>query len=159
MYRDRQPALAFGLAAGLVLVLLCLTSCGEKAPTIEISKDSGRLEGTWVLKSRLVEDNSNAPGSERQMKLVLSDGQLFRAEFRASDSDKWIRGGQGSFSYAPPLLTLYWESGTINPLLVVERDPNTIVLHHCRTMIPVKDQEPSEIFVRQKKGGPTRGAS
>jgi len=138
---------------------LCLISCGEKAPTIEKSKDSGRLAGTWVLQTKLVgSDNQEAAVVEPQMKLVFTDDQLFRAEFRANDSQKWIRGGQGSFSYNPPLLTMYWESGTINPLLVVEKDSGTIVLHHCRTMIPVKDQEPSEIFIRQK-GGPTRGAS
>jgi hypothetical protein len=158
VYGDRKLVLTCSLAA--VLVALCLCSCGEKAPTIEKSKDSGQLAGTWVLKSRVTEgEGQGAQGLERQMKLVFTDDQLFRAEFRENSSQKWIRAGQGSFSYKPPLLTMYWESGTINPLLIVEEDPNTIVLHHCRTMIPVKDQEPSEIFVRQKSSGPTRKAS
>ena len=157
MYRDRKLVLAYGIAA--LIAALCLGSCGEKAPTIEKSKDSGRLAGVWVLKSRLAGgEDQGAQGLERQMKLVFTDDQLFKAEFRENDSQKWIKGGEGSFSYSPPLLTMYWESGTINPMLVVEKDPNTIEVHHCRTMIPVKDQEPSEVFVRQK-GGPTRKAS
>lgn len=160
MYRDRKLVSAYCFVV-VAVVALCLCGCGEKIPTIEKTKDTGRLAGTWVLKTRLVggeDDGKGVPASERQMKLVFTDDQLFRAEFRGDASQKWISGGRGSFSYSPPLLTMYWESGTINPLLVVEQNPDTIVLHHCRTMIPVRGQEPSEIFVRQK-GGPTRKAS
>jgi hypothetical protein len=155
-FNHRQSLWPSCLAA--LLLILSLTSCGDKAPTITENPNGARLSGTWVLKTKFTETGGDAPSIDRQMKIVLSKGQLFEAEFRGNDSEKWIRGGQGSFSYDPPLLTLYWESGQTNALLVVEKDQNTMVLHHCRTMIPVKDQEPSEVFVRQK-GGPTRGAS
>jgi hypothetical protein len=153
---NRLPVSASLIAA--TVLIFGLTACGDKAPTIKKSENSSRLAGSWVLKAKLDESGHEVPAVERQMKLVLSEDQLFQAEFRASNSEKWIRGGQGSFSYDPPLLTLYWEAGSTNPLLVREKDQNTIELHHCRTMIPVINQEPSEIFVRQK-GGPTRGAS
>ncbi len=104
MHFNRQslwPSFLVGL-----LFILCLTSCGEKAPTITENPNNARLTGTWVLKTKFTETGGNAPSIDRQMKLMLKEGQLFEAEFRGNSSEKWIRGGQGSFSYDPPLLTL-----------------------------------------------------
>ncbi|MBI4963846.1 MAG: hypothetical protein HY913_11270 [Desulfomonile tiedjei] len=111
------------------------------------------------MKFRLVEDREE-PVDQRFLRLHLKEGGTFRADFRGEENQKWIRAGEGGFSYDPPLLTLFWDSGQVNSLLVREVQPEQLVIHHGRNLAPLKDQEPDEVFVRQKDAkGPTRGPS
>jgi hypothetical protein len=139
-------------------VALLVASCGDKAATISKNENSGRLVGTWILKARVTE-GAESPATERQMKLSFRDDQTFRAEYRGEESQPWITAGTGGFWYNPPSLTLYWDAGQTLTLLVVERDGDSILLHHGRNLAPLKDQEPEEVFVRAKAAGPTRQPS
>jgi hypothetical protein len=143
------------LAAGLALFV---ASCGDKAVTIPKNENTSRLVGTWILKTRIA-DGAESPVTERQMRLYFKDDQTFRAEFRGEESQNWITAGAGSFSYSPPVLTLYWDAGQTLTLLTEERGGDTMLIHHGRNFVPLKDQEPQEIFIRAKAAGPTRQPS
>jgi hypothetical protein len=94
------------------------------------------------------------------MRLVLNPDGTFVTNYRGDESQGWIRSGQGGFSYEPPYLNLFWENGASVTLLVTELEPDRILVHHGRNHVPLKDQEPQEIFVRQKmERGPTRISS
>ncbi len=150
VFRVLITVTAFGfLAAG----------CGEKAVPVEKNENISRLVGAWVLKARIV-DGNETPATERQMKLVLKGDQTFLAKFRGDESQTWINAGQGSFSYDPPLLTLYWNSGPQLTLLATETDSGELIIHHGRNLVPLQNQEPTERFVREKsQTGPTRQPS
>jgi hypothetical protein len=111
------------------------------------------------MKSRLVEDRAD-PVTQRLLRLHLKEDGTFRADYRGEESQEWIQPGGGGFSYEPPLLTLYWDSGQVITLLVRDAQPEQLVIHHGRNLAPLKDQEPDEVFIRQKETkGPTRGPS
>ena len=75
-------------------------------------------------------------------------------------TQEWIQAGDGAFSYDPPLLTLYWDSGATARLLVVESGPERLVFHHGRNLAPLNNQEPDEVFSRQKtEKGPVKKPS
>ncbi len=91
------------------------------------------------------------------MKLVLNSDGAFIANYRGEINQEWILAGQGAFSYDPPTLNLYWDTGRVINLLVDESQPDRLVLHHGKNIAPLKDQEPDEVFVRFKgEKGPTR---
>jgi outer membrane lipoprotein-sorting protein len=142
-----------------LLGLLALSSCTEKTAKLERSDNAALLAGTWTMKSRLAADRED-PVVQRFMKLRLKEDGTFRADYRGEQDQKWIQAGQGAFSYEPPLLTLHWNSGQVITLLVRNAKPEQLLIHHGRNLAPLKDQEPDEIFVRQKEAkGPTRGPS
>ena len=139
--------------------LLALSSCTERTPKVERSDKAALLAGAWTMKSRLVAERED-PVVQRFLKLRLKEDGTFRADYRGQEDQKWIQAGQGGFSYEPPLLTLYWNSGQVITLLVRDAKPEQLVVHHGRNLVPLKDQEPDEVFVRQKeRKGPTRGPS
>lgn len=138
---------------------LLLASCSDKGVSIQKNENASRLVGTWLLKARLI-DGKETPATERYMKLQLKDDETFRSWYRGEASQPWISAGQGAFSYDPPHLSLHWDSGATVTLLVTEKGPETLEIHHGRNVVPLKDQDPPEVFVRQKpQTGPTRGPS
>lgn len=146
--------------AGLCALCLVLVSCGS-GPRLTNERDKARtLAGTWVLQSRVV-DGKETPATERQMKIVVGDQGTFLFQYRGDDKQKWINAGEGGVSYIPPSLKFFWDTGQTQTLLVVKEQSDRIRLHHGQNLAPLKDQEPDEIFVREKAAGkgPTRRAS
>jgi hypothetical protein len=144
----------------ICLLMLLLASCRDQAPSTQtLNQQNAQLIGTWTLKTRST-GGEETPATERQMKLIFLTGETFRAEFRGDDTQKWIRAGEGSFTYRPPELTLYWESGGIMTLLVTELASDSLFVHHGRQVVPLNNQEPDEVFVRHKpQTGPIRNPS
>ncbi|MGB6066050.1 MAG: hypothetical protein WBG50_14715 [Desulfomonilaceae bacterium] len=148
-----MPVLGLLLFAGLIV------SCSSQTGSVEKTADDSRLAGTWVLTSRIIK-GQDVPATNRLMKLVFSNNGTFRSTYRGDEAQKWIAAGAGGFSYTPPLLTLYWDSGPVVRITVKETDPKRLLFHHGRNCVPLKNQDPDEIFVRQKsEKGPTRQPS
>lgn len=144
----------------LFLIFLVMASCGGDIPGPDKKNEVSRLSGTWTLKSRMTDGGGEAPAAERCMRLELHRDGTFNAKYRGTTSQPWIKAGQGAFSYAPPYLDLYWESGAKISLLVTELDQDRILVHHGRNLAPLKDQEPEELFTRERiEKGPTRSPS
>jgi hypothetical protein len=142
------------------LLLLVAAGCDNKTASTQRTDNAPALSGTWILKSKIAPDGIESPVSQRFMKLTFHADGSFQAFYRGEEPQSWIRAGQGGFSYYPPHLNLYWESGPIHTLVVREFQPERLLIHHGRNMIPLKDQEPDEVFVKQKtEKGPTRGQS
>jgi hypothetical protein len=141
----------------LAALSFLLVSCGSQTSTSDTKSDEKSvLPGKWSLQARLV-DGIETPANNRILEITFTKEGTFRANFRGDESQKWIRAGLGRYAYAPPLLTLYWETGPSVTLLVQELSPDRIRLHHGRVTIPMKDQEPDEIFVRrQVEKGPSK---
>ena len=137
-----------------------LMGCAEQSPNLEsASANSRMIAGSWVLKTR-VSGGSAQPAQDRIMRLNLTPRGTFTAYYRGDATQKWIRAGEGGFSYVPPLMTLFWDNGAKVTLLVTEEGPDRIRVHHGRNLAPLKNQDPDEIFVKQKTGrGPTRSPS
>jgi len=150
---------AFRVLITVVVFGFLAAACGEKAVPVEKNEYISRLVGTWVLKARIV-DGNETPATDRQMKLVLKADQTFLAKFRGDATQSWINAGRGSFSYDPPLLNLYWDSGPQLTVLATETGSEELVIHHGRNLVPLNNQEPTERFVREKsQSGPTRQPS
>ncbi|HMK37209.1 MAG TPA: hypothetical protein VK463_19200 [Desulfomonilaceae bacterium] len=143
----------------LTLCIFFVAACDTKTASVSKTDNAPVLAGTWVLQTRIAE-GVESPATQRFLKLTFNSDGSFRAGYRGDDTQKWIRAGQGGFSYTPPYLNLYWETGPILTVLVSEAGPERLVIHHGRNLVPLKDQEPDEIFVRQKvEKGPTRSQS
>lgn len=146
----------------LMLLMFCalLSACGERPSDLdEPSSDARLIAGTWVLQARMSGD-AETPASDRIMRLVFTPHGTFRAHYRGDASQPWIRAGRGGFAYSSPTLTLFWENGATANLLIIEQTPDRMKVHHGRNLVPLKDQDPDEIFVKQKiEKGPTQGAS
>jgi len=126
---------------------------------VKKADESGKIAGTWIMKSRIVGDNEE-PVHQRFMRLHLSEAGTFRAEYRGTDAQQWITAGRGAFSYEPPYITLFWDSGQVVTLMVRSGAADSLLVHHGRNLAPLKDQEPDEVFDRQKETkGPTRRPS
>jgi hypothetical protein len=133
-----------------------LISCQSTSSDSNAKDQRARISGTWLMTARML-DGSEVPVTERVMRLALNSDGTFYANYRGEMNQDWILAGQGAYSYEPPLLNLYWDSGRVINLLVDESQPEKLVLHHGRNAAPLKDQEPDEIFVRHKgEKGPTR---
>lgn len=147
------------LILGLLLLGTLAVSCTSQPKSAEKNGDALRLNGTWVLTSKVIEGR-DTPVTNRLMKLVFNNNGTFRAIYRGDEGQTWIGAGAGGFSYAPPLLTLFWDSGPAVTIVVEEKDPERLLFHHGRNLVPLINQEPDEIFVRQKiEKGPTRQPS
>ncbi len=143
----------------LILFFLLSVSCDPKTRSVQENENNTRLAGTWIIQSRII-DGVASPVNERFIGLVFDKGGLFRSTYREERSQEWIRAGEGAFSYDPPLLTLYWDSGATARLLVVESSPEQLIFHHGRNLAPLNNQEPDEIFSRQKTDkGPVKKPS
>ncbi len=140
----------------VTLFSLLILSCGGPATTEQKNDESSRLAGTWTLKTR-IKDGVGSPVTQRLMRLVLKENGTFHADYKGEESQRWIRAGQGGFSYNPPLLQFYWDKGPVVTLLVVEAEPARLLVHHGRNLVPLKNQEPDEVFVGETpQKGPTR---
>lgn len=146
------------------LILFCLLAvhavlligCQSKSQAPEGVNRADRLQGTWTLMARIV-DGQELPASQRVMRLTFNDKGTFTAEYRSDNDQGWIRPGKGVFRYLPPILSLHWDSGAVTTLLVTEMNEDRILVHHGRNLVPLRDQEPEEIFERQKlEKGPTQ---
>jgi hypothetical protein len=158
----KQPILRHACRVFVCVGLLSLivAGCDTKPASTQKPDNAAALSGTWILKSKISPDGVESPVSQRFMKLTFRADGSFQAAYRGEETQSWIRAGQGGFSYHPPHLSLYWESGPVLTLLVREFQPERLLIHHGRSMIPLKDQEPDEVFVKQKsEKGPTRGQS
>jgi peptidoglycan hydrolase-like protein with peptidoglycan-binding domain len=131
------------------LFSLLLTGCDSKTASSQRTKNDAALVGTWILKTDVSSGGSETPVSQRLMKLYFNPDGSFKASYRGNASQNWIRAGQGGFAYIPPYLNLYWESGTLTTLLLRQAGPKRLLIHHGYDLVPLKDQEPDEIFVRQ----------
>ncbi|AFM24246.1 hypothetical protein [Desulfomonile tiedjei] len=140
----------------LVTMALFLTACLGQSNAPQRSDQGIALAGIWDLKAR-VENEAENPVTQRFMRLAFNPDGTFRAEYRGDESQKWVRAGQGGFSFRPPVLNMHWDSGAISTLLVQNSDPDRMVLHHGRNMVPLAEQDPDEVFVKLKSDkGPTR---
>src|SRR5208283_4772435 len=117
------------LILGLLLLGTLAVSCTSQPKSSEKSGDASRLTGTWVLTAKVVE-GQDKPVTSRLMKLVFNNNGTFRAIYRGDEGQAWIGAGAGGFSYAPPLLTLYWDSGPEVTIVVEEKDPERLLFHH-----------------------------
>ncbi len=146
-------------AVALIFLGVLLVSCDRQTGTVQKNESNSLLAGTWVIKSRII-DGVDSPANERFIRFVFDADGLFNSKYRGDENQEWIHAGEGSFSYDPPLLTLYWDSGAIATLLVVEAGPERLVFHHGRNLVPLINQEPDEVFARQKvEKGPVRTPS
>jgi hypothetical protein len=141
------------------LALTLLSSCSSEKTKTETSNEVSRLAGPWVLSARVV-DGQETPAAERSLKLVLNADGTFVGQFRGDEQQPWIKAGQGAFTYSPPLVQFYWDRGSVVTLLMLEEQPDRLVMHHGRNLVPLKDQEPIEVYVKgEAKKGPTRSGS
>jgi hypothetical protein len=153
LFRFLTPAAALIFLGGLLL------SCDRQTATISPNPSNSLLAGTWIIQSRVI-DGVASPAEERFIRFAFGADGLFKAKYRGEKNQDWIRAGEGAFSYDPPVLTLYWDSGATAALLVVESNQERIVFHHGRDLAPLVNQEPDEVFTRQKtEKGPVRKPS
>ncbi len=144
---------------GLLLVAFLACSCSGEPAKVQKKDESAKLAGTWIMKSRIVDDKPQ-PVDQRLMKLHFGETGTFRAEYRGEASQPWITAGRGGFSYEPPYVTLFWDSGQVVTLMVREAAGDHLMVHHGRSLAPLADQEPDEEFERHKETkGPTRQPS
>jgi hypothetical protein len=155
-----QHGLARLALAFLLALCAALVACSERPSGVDsLSADARLIVGTWVLQAR-VSGHTETPATQRIMRLILTPQATFTAYYRGDASQQWIRAGQGGFAYSSPTLTLYWENGATATLLVTEQTTDRMRVHHGRNLVPLKSQDPDEMFARQKiEKGPTQGAS
>lgn len=148
----KNPAIVFCL----ILSAFFFVSCGSQNTAPQKTENAARFSGVWDLKYRIVDD-SETPVTQRFMRLALNTDGTFRTDYRGDAAQKWIKAGQGAFSYNPPLLSMHWESGATSVLLVRDPTSERMVLHHGRNLVPMAEQDPDEVFVRlNPEKGPTR---
>jgi hypothetical protein len=143
----------------LILLVVLSVSCDRQTGSVQKNENNSRLAGTWIIQSRII-DEVQSPADERIVRFVFDTNGLFQSTYRGERTQEWIQAGDGAFSYDPPLLTLYWDSGATASLLVVESGPDRLVFHHGRNLAPLNNQEPDEAFSRQKtEKGPVKKPS
>ncbi len=139
-----------------LMAVLFLFSCSRDSASIQKNENTLRLVGTWMLQSRVVGE-TESPARDRQLEFIFLGNDLFHARYRADSTQNWIRAGEGSFRYDPPYLSLFWDSGATTALLVAEEGTEHIRFHHGRNLVPAVNQEPDEVYVRQKADAATSG--
>jgi hypothetical protein len=144
-----QTDLKSNLFLLIVFCFLFCVGCEKKGAPVVNAENAGKLVGTWTLVSK-IDDDKETPVTQRFLKLEFKPDGSFKAAFKGEENQSWIQPGQGGYAYTPPLLTLYWQTGNSLSLLVFELGPDKLRFHHGRNMLPTKDQEPDEIFVRAK---------
>jgi hypothetical protein len=146
-------------ALALIFVTVLLLSCDRQPGAMQKKPSNPLLAGTWIIQSRII-NGVASPAGERFVRFAFDANGLFKAKYRGEKNQDWIWAGEGAFSYDPPYLTLYWDSGATAALLVVESGPERLVFHHGRNLAPLINQEPDEVFARQKtEKGPVRKPS
>jgi hypothetical protein len=146
-------------AIALITAGILLSSCDHQSGTTQKNQNNSRLAGTWIIQSRII-DGVASPANERFIEFTFDADGLFKSRYRGEKDQDWIRAGEGAFSYQPPLLTLYWDSGATATLLAVETAQEELVFHQGRNLAPLTNQEPDEVLVRQKTAkGPVRKPS
>ncbi len=136
-----------------LIVIASLVGCSKgPSPTVPSNEKAKLLAGTWTIKSRISAEGTEQPAVDRQMKLALTGNGLFKAQYRGEAAQQWIVLGQGAFSYDPPWVTLYWDSGRITALTVLEKGPDTMKVRHGRNLAPVEGQEPDEVYAKETAG-------
>jgi hypothetical protein len=148
------------IALSLAFLLgLFAAACSDNTPKVEKRAHNDQLAGTWELKARIA-GSLESPAKERFIRLNLKPDGTFAADFRGEAHQHWIRAGEGGFSYEPPLLSFFWDSGAAVTFLVTELAADRMKLHRGRNLAPLKEQEPEEVFIRRKiEKGPTRKPS
>lgn len=144
---DYRYVLALIAAAAVAAVLI--TGYYPQSGTTDPSPETKSFAGTWVLKAR-VEKGKEEPAATRQMVLDLSRDGTFEARYRGNPDQEWIKAGSGAYTYLDRMLTFYWDSGGQMTMMVVQRDNGRMVLHQGRSLVPLRDQEPQEIYVKEK---------
>jgi hypothetical protein len=146
-------------AIALITAGMLLPSCDHQSGTTQKNQNNSRLAGTWIIQSRII-DGVASPANERLVEFTFDSDGLFKSKYRGEKDQDRIRAGEGAFSYQPPILTLYWDSGATATLLVFETAQEELVFHQGRNLAPLMNQEPDEVLVRQKTGkGPVRKPS
>jgi hypothetical protein len=142
----------------LLAAILALASCrGAAAPSLGPADDQAALlAGAWVSKARVVEGKEE-PAVDRLVKIEFGEDKTFRYHFRGDAAQAWVLAGKGVYSYVPPSLTFYWDSGPVANLLVVSRDAARICVHHGRNLAPLHNQDPDEVFVKEPGGKGSAG--
>lgn len=139
--------------------LVCFSACQEHGPQTKTKEAPPELLGTWVLTNRII-DGQETPAQERLIKLTFKKDGTFQASYKGELRQTWIAAGQGAFLYNPIMLSLYWDSGRVVPLLIGELTSERFRVHHGRNTVPLKDQEPDEIFQKSpQEKGPTKGSA
>ena len=133
----------------LILLVVLSISCDRQTGSVQKNENNSRLAGTWIIQSRIIDD-VESPVDERFVRFVFDANGLFQSTYRGERTQEWIQAGDGAFSYDPPLLTLYWDSGATARLLVVESGPDRLVFHHGRNLVPLNNQEPDGGFFPAK---------
>ena len=140
------PILRNLIAALLSLMTLSVIACSSGTSDTQRPNQDRLLAGTWTLDARMV-DGKERPAVRRQMRLSLDADGTFGSEYRGDETQRWVSAGQGAFSYDPPYLTFYWNSGQVRTVLVVERESGRLRVHHGRNMVPLNNQDPDELYV------------
>ncbi len=147
------PSTLFTLILSICSVIL---GCSSSTYNPQQTQNAEKISGAWVLKARIV-DGVETPATQRIMKLMFNPNGSFIAFYRGEESQKWVRAGNGGFSFDPPTLTLYWDSGQNLTLLMLKNESDRLLLHHGRNLAPLSSQEPDEVFVKEApEKGPTK---
>jgi hypothetical protein len=138
------------LIAILVTFGLLLIGCSNQDTA---SKESGssNLVGVWQLKARII-DEKEIPAEDRIMKIIFEPNNFFKAMYKGTKDQDWIKAGQGGYVYKAPYLSLHWENGRLLSLYIKELASNRMLIHHGKSLAPMKDQEPDEVFEKLPNG-------
>ncbi len=142
---------ALRIISAVALAALFLFACARDVQITSPNDQARLLAGTWILEAK-IGDGKEAPVSERFMRLVLHDEGTYRADYRGDPTQQWIVAGRGVFSFVPPVLTFFWDSGNVSSFLVLDRESNRLHLHHGVNLAPLKDQSPDEVYRLEKSG-------
>ncbi|MFH1115272.1 MAG: hypothetical protein V1792_15285 [Pseudomonadota bacterium] len=158
MHESTNTSFLKALTACLVVPFV-IGACSTETPKVKDKSEPERLAGTWILNSRIA-DGKEVPASERVIKLFLRTDGTFSVDFRGEARQPWIRAGQGGFSYDPPMLRFFWDNGASVTFLVTETESDRMKLHRGWNLVPLKEQEPEEVFVRHRvEKGPSKKPS
>jgi hypothetical protein len=131
----------------IVTISLLLISCGTSSSRTDESNENDRLVGKWLLISK-VQEGKQVTVNEHQILFEFKQDGTFVSRYRYRPADEWLNAGAGAFIFNPPLLELFWNSGRVVALTVVEKQPDTLSFHHGRNMAPTPGQEPEQVFKR-----------
>ncbi len=147
MFAKKSVCTGALLYAVVTVVITFLFGCQGESKVPQ-DPNISKLTGVWLLTARVI-DGREQPADQRILKLIFTDKGAFSTEFRGEKDQQWIRPGGGVFTFSPPLLTLYWDSGSVTTLALQELAKDRLLLHHGRNFVPLRDQEPDEIYQRQ----------
>jgi hypothetical protein len=138
---------------GCLLLTMSALSCTRNGSSIDLptAEELEPVTGTWVLQGQV--HNGDAQSDvHRHFRLELNPTGLFTAYARAETSSDWFPVGQGAFTYSAPHISFFWDSGKRSDLLILDKTPTRMTVHHGWMLLPLKDQADPEVFVQQKAG-------